>query len=323
MCPFLWVHYPPLQTLTRLIAVLDELASWVDEIKPIAQPMRYGNKAFRAWHARLVKEGERLCKSLLPSGESAAAEGSVLPSVAAGGAGDAASSAAAAGGADGPVGTAASAAARCAGAEVELLAYLLDSFGNATRIDYGTGHESTFMILVCECTCSCVATPPFRHRRIWAPLACLCLGLQWLLRLLSTRLLAEQLLRAFTSVESCSLHNLAPRCCRPTLSGRPAPSDSTALLSAPCRFAPADCLAKLGVVGPSDLLAVGTKVFPRYMSLVRKLQRTYWLGAFLPSLSPLLLQRRRNFNQGCKAAVLRVAACVCSCGITHLPAHQL
>ncbi|KAJ4733485.1 Serine/threonine-protein phosphatase 2A activator [Rhynchospora pubera] len=29
-------------------------------------------------------------------------------------------------------------------AEVELLPYLLDSFGNATRIDYGTGHETNF-----------------------------------------------------------------------------------------------------------------------------------------------------------------------------------
>lgn len=141
-----------MQTLNRLISVLDELAAWIDEIKPIAQPMRYGNKAFRSWHARLVKEGERLCKSLLPSGASApatsagaASESSV--STAAGGAGDGGSAEAAP--------AAESATARCAGAEVELLAYLLDSFGNATRIDYGTGHESTFMILVCECEWYC------------------------------------------------------------------------------------------------------------------------------------------------------------------------
>lgn len=31
-----------------------------------------------------------------------------------------------------------------AGASVELLPYLVDSFGNATRIDYGTGHETNF-----------------------------------------------------------------------------------------------------------------------------------------------------------------------------------
>jgi serine/threonine-protein phosphatase 2A activator len=35
------------------------------------------------------------------------------------------------------------------GAEVELCPYLYDAFGNATRIDYGTGHETTFMIFMC------------------------------------------------------------------------------------------------------------------------------------------------------------------------------
>jgi hypothetical protein len=68
--------------------------------------MRYGNKAFRLWHERLVQQGVRLCRSVLPDEK--------------------------------------------AGADIELEAYLLDSFGNATRIDYGTGHETTFMMLVCE-----------------------------------------------------------------------------------------------------------------------------------------------------------------------------
>jgi hypothetical protein len=86
--------------------VLEELGAWVDEIQPIAQPMRYGNKAFRLWHERLVQQGLRLCRSLLPDEKAAA--------------------------------------------DSELEAYLLDSFGNATRIDYGTGHETTFMMLVCE-----------------------------------------------------------------------------------------------------------------------------------------------------------------------------
>jgi serine/threonine-protein phosphatase 2A activator len=30
-------------------------------------------------------------------------------------------------------------------AAVELLPYWIDSFGNPTRIDYGTGHETTFV----------------------------------------------------------------------------------------------------------------------------------------------------------------------------------
>lgn len=32
----------------------------------------------------------------------------------------------------------------------ELLQYLLESFGNATRIDYGTGHELSFMFFLCS-----------------------------------------------------------------------------------------------------------------------------------------------------------------------------
>ena len=34
------------------------------------------------------------------------------------------------------------------GATIELLPYFLDSFGNKTRIDYGTGHETTFVMLL-------------------------------------------------------------------------------------------------------------------------------------------------------------------------------
>jgi serine/threonine-protein phosphatase 2A activator len=36
-----------------------------------------------------------------------------------------------------------------AGAEVELAPYLCDAFGNATRIDYGTGHEASFVVFLC------------------------------------------------------------------------------------------------------------------------------------------------------------------------------
>ena len=36
-----------------------------------------------------------------------------------------------------------------AAAAVEICEYLKDSFGNATRIDYGTGHEMAFVMLLC------------------------------------------------------------------------------------------------------------------------------------------------------------------------------
>ena len=157
--------YPPgsrKQALAQLVLCLDELSAWVDAIKPIAQPMRYGNKAFRLWHARLVAEGARMCRSMLggaaaaasatcssPHGGGGEGEGRVvdccaaaLPETRGGGSSDCA---------DGGGASPAAAAARLRGAEVELLAYFLDSFGNATRIDYGTGHETTFMILICAC----------------------------------------------------------------------------------------------------------------------------------------------------------------------------
>lgn len=71
-------------------------------------------------------------------------------------------------------------------AVIELFPYFADSFGNATRIDYGTGHEATFAA--------------------------------WLL-----------------------------------------------------------CLARLGLVIEDDYQALVSRVFVRYLELMRKLQTTYWL----------------------------------------------
>lgn len=36
-----------------LLNVLDTISQWVDDIPPIDQPQRYGNKAFRDLYARL------------------------------------------------------------------------------------------------------------------------------------------------------------------------------------------------------------------------------------------------------------------------------
>jgi hypothetical protein len=90
----------------RLLALLRMLEGWVAEYPPLKQPMRFGNKAFRDWHARLVREGVAQCAALL---------------------------AAPAGGA----------------APLQLASYLADAFGNPTRIDYGTGHEASFLFFLC------------------------------------------------------------------------------------------------------------------------------------------------------------------------------
>jgi len=67
---------------------------------------RYGNPAFRVWHARLAAGAEAALSRALPP------------------------------------------ALVSAGAAAELAPYLCDSFGSAARIDYGTGHETSFCVLL-------------------------------------------------------------------------------------------------------------------------------------------------------------------------------
>jgi len=81
-----------------------KLKQWVQEIPPIQQPMRYGNKAFRLWFARVQQNAESLLSEILPTENKEAA--------------------------------------------IELAPYLCDSLGNSTRIDYGAGHEATFVLLL-------------------------------------------------------------------------------------------------------------------------------------------------------------------------------
>lgn len=90
----------------RLLAMLDQMASWLEEYPPIEQPQRYGNKAFRDYYARLAKDGESLVSEVV--GE------------------------------------------ELSPASAEASTYLIESVGNSTRIDYGTGHELAFlMFLTC------------------------------------------------------------------------------------------------------------------------------------------------------------------------------
>jgi len=87
----------------KILDVLNELKTkWIEEIPPLQQPMRYGNKAYRTWHKRLEDNIVQLHTRILPEG--------------------------------------------LEGAAVELGPYLLDSFGNSTRLDYGTGHELHFVV---------------------------------------------------------------------------------------------------------------------------------------------------------------------------------
>merc|ERR1719510_761901 len=92
------------EPVEKLVSILDTLDKWTDEIKPIEQQQRFGNKAFRIWHEKLTSTSEELLKDLIKD------ENAIN----------------------------------------EVQVYLHDSFGNSTRIDYGTGHEMAFvMFLAC------------------------------------------------------------------------------------------------------------------------------------------------------------------------------
>jgi hypothetical protein len=76
----------------------------IDEIPPLSQPMRYGNKAFKQWYSRQVDETKLFLTDL------------VSPELVQ------------------------------KGALEELMPYLTCSYGDETRIDYGTGHELNLTI---------------------------------------------------------------------------------------------------------------------------------------------------------------------------------
>jgi len=44
---------PASPIIAKLVDLLDKFSGWVDEIPPIEQPQRFGNKAFREWSKRL------------------------------------------------------------------------------------------------------------------------------------------------------------------------------------------------------------------------------------------------------------------------------
>lgn len=92
----------PVEKLSSMLTTLD---SWINEIPPIDQPQRFGNKAFKQFYDKLVLESTSLLEQAL--GETFHKS---IP---------------------------------------EISIYLNESFGNSTRIDYGTGHELAFIAFLC------------------------------------------------------------------------------------------------------------------------------------------------------------------------------
>ncbi|KAI1434739.1 phosphotyrosyl phosphatase activator [Xylaria sp. CBS 124048] len=102
----------PAESVSRLQRMLSKIESFIDQAPPDKGPRRFGNVSFRKWYDLLEKQATALLEEYLPL--------SVLRHSS----GDSKSEAT---------------------ATVELSSYLLGAFGSPQRLDYGTGHELSFL----------------------------------------------------------------------------------------------------------------------------------------------------------------------------------
>ncbi|TGJ88204.1 hypothetical protein E0Z10_g600 [Xylaria hypoxylon] len=101
----------PAESVRRLQQMLAKIEAFIDEAPPHQGPRRFGNISFRKWYELLQAQATVLLEEHLPE--------SVLRYSSGGGEGSK--------------------------PQVELKAYLLGAFGSAQRLDYGTGHELSFL----------------------------------------------------------------------------------------------------------------------------------------------------------------------------------
>lgn len=99
-----------------VLDVLEELGGWVDDIPCVSSTQgRFGNRAFRTWHERLVHEAPNLMNKIVRTRDPSSTPQQTF-----------------------------SDSAVCE----ELSAYLCSCFGDADRIDYGSGHEAMFAVVL-------------------------------------------------------------------------------------------------------------------------------------------------------------------------------
>jgi len=122
--------------VAAVLALLATLEGWIGLFPPVASPTRFGNAAFRAWRGHLATHAHALVRGLPPPAARVGA--SAAASVGASGGGNGIPS-------GGSSGSGEDWSAVLGNAEDELAPYLIGSFGDATRIDYGTGHETSFL----------------------------------------------------------------------------------------------------------------------------------------------------------------------------------
>lgn len=99
------------ESVCKLRALLDKVAGIIEEAPPDPGPRRFGNISFRKWYSLLEERAEGLLNEFVPA--------NVLTF-----------------GVDARSGT---------GPIDELKAYFLGSFGSHQRLDFGTGHELSFL----------------------------------------------------------------------------------------------------------------------------------------------------------------------------------
>jgi serine/threonine-protein phosphatase 2A activator len=92
--------------------MLAKIEALIDEAPPDKGPRRFGNVSFRRWYKLLEEQTIALLEEYLPESVLRYSSGS---------------------------------SSEGATATTELVAYLLGSFGSAQRLDYGTGHELSFL----------------------------------------------------------------------------------------------------------------------------------------------------------------------------------
>lgn len=115
-----------LQTVTKMVEVLEHLDKWVDETPPIEQPQRFGNKAYRIWFDRMkdvrflnITYFISLLRCFIKDRQLQNAEALLKEAL----------------------------EEKYHKALVESTIYLVESFGNHTRIDYGTGKKKNHTLL--------------------------------------------------------------------------------------------------------------------------------------------------------------------------------
>lgn len=108
--------------MAAVLAVLGELDAWIDKTPPLQAPQRFGNLAFRAWGKRLEEVRHWLCFDTILSLDLNPQNVDQLLSTVL------------------PV--------ELHPAIPYLSPYFMTSFGSFLRMDYGSGHETSFAIFL-------------------------------------------------------------------------------------------------------------------------------------------------------------------------------